>query len=113
AVFHGMLRYPEKTVILIGEAEVMALVPPGRPLRLGLWPGALVSLFPLRPARGVASSGLAWPIEGLEMEVGSQIGTSNEAISGPVSLTFDRAGVLLMLERRALGSLVGALTGER
>ncbi|MEM6906584.1 MAG: thiamine pyrophosphokinase, partial [Pseudomonadota bacterium] len=47
AVFHGMLRYPEKTVILIGEAEVMALVPPGRPLRLGLWPGALVSLFPL------------------------------------------------------------------
>ncbi len=71
AVLHVMLAWPDKTVVLLGEAEAMALVPPGRLLELGLEPGARLSLYPLRPVTGTRSRGLLWPIDGLAMAAGT------------------------------------------
>jgi thiamine pyrophosphokinase len=110
AVLHAMLARPEKTVVLLGEAEAMALVPPGRVLGLAVEPGARVSLFPLRPATGTHSRGLLWPVDGLAMAPGARIGTSNIATAAEVEIAFDGPGALLMLERRYLGAVVRAVT---
>jgi thiamine pyrophosphokinase len=109
AVLHAMLARPEKTVVLLGEAEAMALVPPGRVLGLGLEPGARVSLFPLTPVTGTHSRGLRWTIDGLSMAAGRRVGTSNVATGRRVELAFDGGGALLMLERRFLAPLVRAV----
>ncbi len=109
AVLHGMLRRPDRTVLLLGEADAMALLPPGRGVGLHLEPGARVSVFPLRPVVGVRSRGLRWPVDGLRMAPGERVGTSNEAVAPRVELGFDGPGALLIVERRYLGELVRAL----
>ena len=111
AVFHALLRYPEKRVILVGEDEVSALVPPGAVLRLAVSPGARVSVYPLVPVTATHSRGLAWPVDGLEMAPGQRIGTSNMASQPVIEIGFGGPGALVMLERAALASLVGAVCG--
>lgn len=114
AVLHAMLARPEKTVVLLGEAEAMALVPPRGALGLALQPGARVSLYPLRPVTGTHSRGLLWPVEGLAMAPGTRIGTSNVATSAEIEIAFDARGALLLLERRYLAALVrGVVDQER
>ena len=113
AVFHALLRYPAKRVVLMGEHEVSMLAPPGALLRLAVTPGARVSIYPLLPVRATHSRGLVWPVEGLELAAGSRIGTSNEASQPMIELAFDGPGALVMLEPTALGALVGAVSGER
>ncbi|MEL6766458.1 MAG: thiamine diphosphokinase [Pseudomonadota bacterium] len=110
AVFHTMLRRSDQRVVLIAEEEVIALAPPGREIALRPGTGGRVSIFPLRPFRCGPSMGLAWPVDGLAMAPGEAIGTSNRAVADAVTLRFDGAGALLMLEHAALESLVGALT---
>ena len=110
AVLHAMLARPEKTVVLLGEAEAMALVPPGRVLGMGVEPGARVSIYPLRPVTGTHSRGLLWPVEGLAMAPGAQIGTSNVATGNRFEIGFDEPGALLMVEGRYLPDLVSAVT---
>lgn len=109
AVLHGMLRRPEKTVLLLGEADAMALLPPGRVVGVDVEPGARVSLFPLGVATGLRSAGLRWPVDGLRMAPGERVGTSNVAVAARVEVGFDAPGVLLIVERRCLGALVRAL----
>ena len=108
AVFHGMLVRPEKTVVLIGEQEVMTLVPTSG-LCVRVDPGAVVSIYPLRSVTGRRSEGLKWSIDGLAMEAGTAIGTSNEATSDEIDIAFDRLGALLLLPRRYLDALIDAL----
>ncbi len=110
AVFHTLLRYPEKRIVLVGEHEVSALAPPGAILRLGVTPGARVSIYPLLPVTATHSRGLAWPIDGLALAPGERIATSNEASQPVVAVAFDGPGALVMLEREALGGLVGAIS---
>ena len=112
AVFHAMVRRPDKAVFLIGEAEVMALLPADRAVSVEVGVGAVVSLFPLLPARGLASSGLEWPIDDLELAVGQRIGTSNRAVSDRISIAVGGPGVLLMLPRSCLETLIRGVLGQ-
>ena len=109
AVLHAMLARPAARVVLIGEAEAMALIPPGRALRLPVGTGTRVSLFPLAETTGTLSEGLAWPVTGLTLAPGRRIGTSNRAVAAEVAIGFDRAGALVMLPAPALGALARAL----
>ncbi|MFK7943724.1 MAG: thiamine diphosphokinase [Paracoccaceae bacterium] len=110
AVFHAMLRHPDKRVILLGEAEALAMVPPGVSFSVELEAGARVSLFPLLPVTGTLSEGLEWSISGLEMAPGKAIGTSNNAVASRVAVRFESPGVLFLVERRFLGALVSAIS---
>ena len=110
AVFHTLLRYPDKRIVLVGEHEVSALAPPGATLRMAVTPGARVSIYPLLPVNATRSRGLAWPIDGLALAPGHKIGTSNEASQPVVEVAFDGPGALVMLEREALSSLAGAIS---
>ncbi len=71
--------------------------------------GTTVSLYPLVEVRGLASAGLRWPIDGLAFGAGRQIGTSNSAVAGRVELAVDGPGMLLILNRTWLDTLIDGI----
>ena len=107
AALSVLLEHAAKRIVLLGEEDVAAIVPPGRPLHLE--PGARVSFYPLLPCTGIASEGLRWPVEGLNMAAGGTVGTSNEAASARVSARFGPNGIVTILPKRFLGAMVDAL----
>lgn len=108
AVLHALLARPAKPIVLLGQAEAIALAPAGRTIRVDLPADDRVSIFPLRPVSG-RSTGLRWPIDGLELAAGARIGTSNAALGGPVTLSFDGEGALILLRRHALAPLAAEI----
>ena len=112
AVFHGLLRHPEKRVIVLGEREAMVMLPAGARLSMAMPVGARVSLFPLIPVRAVWSEGLEWPVDGLNLAAGQQVGTSNRMAGERLGLQMQGPGCLLMVERDRLNGLVEAMTAQ-
>lgn len=104
AALNTMARVSRPPVILLAP-EDLVFVAPSR-LTLPLMPGTRVSLYPMGPARGI-STGLEWPIEGLEFAPGGRVGTSNRA-AGLVTLRLEGT-MLLMLPRDTLGTVLTAL----
>lgn len=88
-----MARYPDRAILLVGDRDVVAHLPPQ--IDLPLAAGTRVSLYPMRPVTGV-STGLHWPIDGLELSPGGRVGTSNRA-DGPVSIKPEGPGLLIIL----------------
>lgn len=79
--------------LLIGPSDV-AFAAPAR-LRLDLPEGCRLSLYPMAPVTG-RSTGLEWPIDGLDFGPMARIGTSNRT-TGPVTLDFDGPGMVVLL----------------
>lgn len=102
AAFHTLLARAERPCILLGQTEAIVLAPPH--LSLPMVAGDVVSLYPMRDVTG-RSSGLEWPIDGLAFDPARFIGTSNRAL-GTVELSFDAAGMLLIVPRGYLRALV-------
>ncbi|AVO36963.1 thiamine diphosphokinase [Pukyongiella litopenaei] len=105
AALSTLLRHCDRRCVLIGEREVVFHAPPR--IVVPVASGDVVSLFPLCPATG-RSTGLRWPIDGLELAPGGRIGTSNVA-TGPVGLDTDGPGLLVILPRVRLGDVIPAL----
>lgn len=105
AAFHTLVRHAHRACILIGPHEVIFHAPPV--LDLDLDAGDVVSLFPLALVSG-RSNGLQWPIDGLQFAPDSRIGTSNTA-TGPVHLSMDGPGMLVIVPRRALDAVIRAI----
>lgn len=106
AAFSTLLRFADRSCVLIGPDEIVFHVPPT--LRVGLTAGDVVSLFPMSPVSG-RSQGLQWPIDGLRLCPGGRIGTSNRA-TGPVHLVTEGPGLLAIVPRRALPAVTAALS---
>ncbi|VDS09636.1 Thiamin pyrophosphokinase, catalytic domain [Paracoccus haematequi] len=100
----AMASTPRPLVIMLASDDVVFVAPPR--LTLPLMPGTRVSLYPMGPARGI-STGLEWPIEGIEFAPGGRVGTSNRA-NGVVTLRIE-GKMLLMLPRNTLASVMTAL----
>ncbi|MEE9387579.1 MAG: thiamine diphosphokinase [Paracoccaceae bacterium] len=105
AAFSSLIKHTGSRCILIGAEDLVFHVP--RQIDLTLRPGSRLSLFPMMAVSGV-STGLHWPIEGLQFSPGVQIGTSNRVTDGPVSLQFAGRGMLVIVPRDALGAVVAA-----
>ena len=84
AALSALAKFPEKKIILIGEHDIIFLVPPNFSLRS--YVGMRVSLYPLDEVK-VKSDGLKWTTNGLIMKPTGQIGTSNKAIGKSIHLT--------------------------
>jgi thiamine pyrophosphokinase len=93
--------------IVVGETDLIFHAPPR--LALDLPAGSRLSLFPMAPVTG-RSEGLRWPIDGICFAPAGRIGTSNE-VTGPVRLSFDGHGMLVITPRAALAQVSLALTG--
>lgn len=100
----------ERAIVLVDESDI-ALGVSGA-LRLALQAGARVSIYPLLPIDFLGSEGLLYPLQGLHMEAGGLIGTSNEAMGGMVAIEpADDTPWLLILERGHLWVLMDEIAG--
>lgn len=108
AALHGMLRFVPRPVVLIGAEDIVFAAPPCWRCRLPA--RTRFSIWPLKPVKGLQSSGLRWPIEALDFQAGVQIGTSNITTEAEVSLRFDDWGALIILPHGALEAVVLSLT---
>ncbi len=106
AALHSLIAAPLPVVLLGAEDVIIAA---GTGLHLMLEPGDRVSVFPLLPVRGIASKGLHWPITGLDMAAGRQVGTSNRASDATVEMAFDQPGAIVILPRDRLGAALTAI----
>ena len=88
SALHVLLRYAaEKPMVLAAEQDWVFV--PRRDVDLVLPVGSRLSLFPLAPTRVRRSSGLRYPLNGLQLATGQQIGTSNEVVDSTVQIEFE------------------------
>jgi len=106
AAMSSLARHGRARVVLLCAEDICFLAPPR--IALDLDAGARVSLYPLAPVTG-RSTGLHWPIDGLDFAPHGVIGTSNRATRGRVELAFERPGMLVLLPRKWLEHVVDVL----
>jgi thiamine pyrophosphokinase len=106
AAFHALVAFAHQPCVLLAGRELVFVAPPD--IALPCRAGDVVSLFPMGPVTG-QSKGLQWPIDGLAFDPGQLIGTSNRAL-GPVAITMDAPGMLLIVPRRLIQPVVSQLT---
>jgi thiamine pyrophosphokinase len=108
AVFNTLVRHPDRRCIVIGPRDVIFHAPSRLDLRMRA--GDRLSLFPMAPVTG-RSTGLEWPIDGLDFAPHGMIGTSNRVTAGQVRLELDRPGMLVILPRARLDVALRSLLG--
>ena len=106
AALSALAKFPEKKIILIGEHDIIFLVPPN--FSLSSYVGMRVSLYPLDEVT-VKSDGLKWTTNGLIMKPTGQIGTSNKAIGKSIHLTPNQPKLLLILPKIVLKEAISQL----
>lgn len=106
AVLNALARHPTQRAVILGRQDLTFLAPTKLHLRLPV--GSRLSLFPLGPVQG-SSTGLHWPIDGLEFAPGARIGTSNMVSIPDVRLQFDAPRMLVILPHDQLMSAIQAL----
>lgn len=109
AVFNSLVRHPSRRCLVIGPRDVIFHAPPS--LDLALKPGDRLSLFPMQPVTG-RSTGLEWPIDGLDFAPQGMIGTSNRVTAPKVQLQMDGPGMLVILPRARLDAALRSLLPE-
>ena len=96
----------DRRCILVGEEDAIALAPPQITLTLPV--GLRFSLYPMGLVHG-DSTGLRWPLGGLDFTPAQRAGTSNETSAETVSLRFDAPLMLIILPVSQLPELARAL----
>ena len=85
AALHALAgRAESRPVILVGQDDVMMRVRGDCQFHLPL--DTRFSLWPLGRQNFIQSQGLAWPVDGLTMEIGKRGGTSNRVTATKVKL---------------------------
>jgi len=85
AAMHVLAKYADdKNVLLLDETDLIFATT--GTVKLNLNAGDRLSVFPFSPVTFDFSTGLKYPLDGLTMEQGRAIGTSNQAIGGQVEI---------------------------
>lgn len=108
AALSALLRFHEKSVILISENDICFLCPAHLEIRLPV--GTCFSVYPLQEVTGTHSDGLFWPVENLTLRAGGLVGTSNITTGADVRVGFDRPGALISLPLEWLDAAIAALS---
>lgn len=108
AALSAVLQYaPTRRLLLVDEVDV-ALAVVGS-IRFEAGTRERASIHPLLPIRFSHSTGLFYPMDGLLLEPGGLIGTSNEGTGGPVEVVpADDTPWLLILGKERLWDLMAA-----
>ena len=104
ATLSALVQHADVPCLLIGRQDIVFAAPPE--LEIALRPGDRISLFPMAPLRG-ESSGLRWPIDGIEFAPDGRVGTSNAA-TGPMRLRMAGPGMLVIVPRARLAQALAA-----
>ncbi len=73
-------------------------IPAGKEIKANTIIGKKVSLIPFPYAHKVYATGLQYPVEGLNFELGTYIGTRNIAIQSDISISYKSGCLLLFLQ---------------
>ena len=106
AALSALVKFSHKKIILIGEHDIVFLVPPS--FSLSSFNGMRISLYPLDEVK-VHSNGLQWTTDGLTMKPTGQLGTSNKAIGKSIYLAPDKPKLLLILPKTLLNEAISQL----
>jgi thiamine pyrophosphokinase len=108
AALSAVLQYaPTRKLLLVDEVDVALAVVGSIRFQAGI--RERVSIHPLLPVRFSHSTGLYYPMDGLLLEPGGLIGTSNEGTGGSVEIVpDDDTPWLLILGKERLWDLMGA-----
>ena len=104
AAMHALIGAENRVAVLLGAEDVVFAAP--MDWRAEVPVGTRISFYPVRRVPAVGSEGLRWPIDGLRMEGGRQIGVSNETVSGNVAARFSERGVVTILPRDCLPAVI-------
>lgn len=98
-----------KRVILVDEHDIALAV--AGDIKFAVGAGERVSVHPLLPIDFAGSQGLLYPLDGLRLEPGGLIGTSNAATNGPFEIVPVRKDVpwLLIVHRQHLDAMIDQL----
>ncbi len=107
AALSAVLQYaPERRLMLVDEVDVALAVTGLIAFKSGV--RERVSIHPLVPIRFRRSTGLFYPMDGLLLEPGGLIGTSNEGVGGRIEVEpEDKTPWLLILRKERLWDLLG------
>ncbi len=102
AVLNALVRHADRRCLLLSATDVVFVAP--RDMALALRVGTRLSLFPMGEVTGT-STGLRWPLDGLQFGPTGMIGTSNQ-VTGPVRLRFSASLMLVILPVTALPAVL-------
>ena len=108
AVLSTLVRYHDKSIILVGEQDICFCCP--KALQLELPIGTRLSVFPMDDVK-MGSSGLEWPLDGVHMSPTTQIGTSNRTTEDTVKLYTHEGHAIVILPIECLDVVKRGLTG--
>lgn len=104
AALHAVTCWaPRRRIILVDEHDLALGVAGSLRLRVGA--GSRVSIYPLGRTSFARSAGLLYPLDGLVMEQGRKIGTSNSAVADEIEIEVaegEQSPWLLILDRTRL-----------
>lgn len=103
-----LVRYPERSVILIGDQDICFCCP--KELTLAVPKATRVSIFPMSDTK-MRSTGLKWPLDDVVLSPTTRSATSNKASGTSVSLYLDAGDAIVMLPVKHLDAVKRALTG--
>lgn len=113
AALDVVTRYANKRKIILVDEEDVAIALTDR-FSFEVAEGERVSIHPLAPITFWTSDGLKYPLDAVKLAPGVRTGTSNEALTGPFTITPEEgihAPYLLVLPRVYLGGLVAKFLG--
>ena len=110
AVCSEIAKNSEKKVIIVDETDIILNLP--KEAKLNLESGIRFSLFPLVEVKGISSTGLKWPINGIRFSPNGVIGTSNETNCQEVKINITESGMLVILPRVFLKAAINCLNSK-
>ena len=100
----------DRPVMLVGDTDLVLRL--RGDIAFEAKPGKRVSVWPLGSQAFHSSTGLKWPLDGLQMAPGRLIGTSNLAAGGTVRINAGPGdGYAVIMPREAAPSLIDAALG--
>jgi thiamine pyrophosphokinase len=106
AAFSALAKFPQKSVVLIGEDEIVFLCRNG--LEIDLPIGSNVALYPLNESR-VTSTGLVWETGDIDFTPTGMLGTSNKMAHSHLSLSKVSGSMIVILPRMALNAVMDSM----
>lgn len=114
AALHCLTKYrTRKSIVLIDRVDLMFA--PTVPLSIDLPQNIRFSINPLAPVTFQSSTGLRYPLDGLTLQAGVAIGTSNTVTGTTVKLipeNAERADYLVIVPNTAVGHVLDWYLGK-
>ena len=113
AAIHALMSLcNDQPVLLAGKTDAILRLNGDVEIMMPL--GTRISIWPLGQQSFEASSGLRWPLTGLDMAPGKLIGTSNEVIGTPVRIAATNGGdgYAVIVPVETMAELIVAVIGD-